>query len=44
MEAGRWRRAGLGLAIVAAVARLHGASLTLSDASPGLCVALGFDG
>ena len=29
---------GLGLAIVGAVARLHGATLALEDAGPGLCV------
>jgi len=33
---------GLGLSIVAAIARLHGASLDLSDAGPGLRVTLGF--
>jgi signal transduction histidine kinase len=33
---------GLGLALVAAVARLHGASLELGDAAPGLSVTLGF--
>lgn len=31
---------GLGLAIVAAVARLHGASITMEDAGPGLRVVL----
>ena len=33
---------GLGLALVAAVAKLHGASLHLDDARPGLCVTLQF--
>ncbi|MCK8782957.1 HAMP domain-containing histidine kinase [Roseomonas sp. NAR14] len=33
---------GLGLALVAATARLHGASLTLGDAGPGLVVTLRF--
>ena len=33
---------GLGLALVAAVARLHGASVTLADASPGLDVRIAF--
>jgi signal transduction histidine kinase len=33
---------GLGLALVAAVARLHGATLTLADASPGLDVRVAF--
>lgn len=33
---------GLGLSLVAAVAKLHGASLTLSDAEPGLRVSLAF--
>ena len=33
---------GLGLALVAAVARLHGASLTVGDAGPGLVVWLEF--
>lgn len=33
---------GLGLSIVTAIARLHGASLDLDDASPGLRVTLGF--
>ena len=33
---------GLGLSLVAAVARLHGARLTLSDNAPGLCVRLHF--
>jgi signal transduction histidine kinase len=33
---------GLGLALVKAVADLHGATLTLTDAAPGLCVALRF--
>ena len=32
--------AGLGLSLVAAVARLHGGSVTLDDAAPGLVVAL----
>lgn len=31
---------GLGLALVAAVAKLHRCSLTLSDAQPGLCVTI----
>lgn len=33
---------GLGLALVKAVADLHGATLTLKDALPGLCVEVGF--
>ena len=33
---------GLGLALVAAVARLHGASVTLADAAPGLDVRVAF--
>ncbi|QUJ75624.1 HAMP domain-containing histidine kinase [Sulfitobacter albidus] len=33
---------GLGLSLVEGVARLHGARLLLSDAQPGLCVALRF--
>ncbi len=33
---------GLGLALVAAVARLHGAALRLEDAAPGLLVSLTF--
>lgn len=33
---------GLGLALVAAVAKLHDASLHLGDAKPGLCVTLEF--
>jgi len=33
---------GLGLSLVAAVARLHNATLTLSDNAPGLCVRLFF--
>jgi signal transduction histidine kinase len=33
---------GLGLALVAAVARLHGATVTLADASPGLDVRVAF--
>ena len=33
---------GLGLALVAAVARLHGAALRLEDAAPGLSVSLAF--
>ena len=33
---------GLGLALVKAVADLHGASLTLTDANPGLQIALRF--
>ncbi len=33
---------GLGLALVAAVARLHGATLRLEDAAPGLSVAMTF--
>ena len=32
--------AGLGLALVAAVARLHGASVRLEDAAPGLRVVI----
>jgi signal transduction histidine kinase len=35
---------GLGLALVAAVARLHGATVTLADASPGLDVSVAFAG
>ena len=35
---------GLGLALVAAVARLHGAALRLEDAAPGLTVTLAFPG
>ncbi len=34
---------GLGLALVKAVADLHSAVLTLTDAHPGLRVSLGFD-
>jgi signal transduction histidine kinase len=33
---------GLGLALVAAVARLHGASISLADANPGLAVSVAF--
>ncbi len=33
---------GLGLALVAAIARLHGAAIELSDANPGLDVSLAF--
>lgn len=33
---------GLGLALVAAVARLHGAEVELQDAAPGLCVQVRF--
>ena len=33
---------GLGLSLVAAVARMHGARLDLSDNAPGLCVRLDF--
>jgi signal transduction histidine kinase len=33
---------GLGLSLVAAVTKLHGAALTLADAEPGLCVTLKF--
>ena len=33
---------GLGLALVAAVADLHGAAIALSDNAPGLAVALQF--
>lgn len=33
---------GLGLSLVAAVARLHQGTLTFSDARPGLCAQLGF--
>jgi signal transduction histidine kinase len=33
---------GLGLSLVAAVADLHGAHLTLDDAEPGLCVRIAF--
>ncbi|MDQ7831901.1 MAG: HAMP domain-containing sensor histidine kinase [Desulfovibrionaceae bacterium] len=35
---------GLGLSLVAAVAKLHGATLTLADAQPGLRVTLAFPG
>ena len=35
---------GLGLSLVAAVARLHGAGLMLGDAGPGLVVSLEFSG
>jgi len=35
---------GLGLAFVAAVAKLHGASLSLEDAAPGLRVVLRMPG
>ncbi|MGH8473935.1 MAG: sensor histidine kinase, partial [Gammaproteobacteria bacterium] len=35
---------GLGLSLVAAVAKLHGASLTLGDNDPGLSVVLAFEG
>ena len=35
---------GLGLALVAAVARLHGATVTMADASPGLDVRVAFAG
>jgi signal transduction histidine kinase len=35
---------GLGLSLVDAVARLHGAALTLGDAGPGLVVCLEFRG
>lgn len=34
---------GLGLSLVAAVAKLHGASLTLGDNAPGLSVVLAFE-
>nr|MBA2590802.1 two-component sensor histidine kinase [Gammaproteobacteria bacterium] len=34
---------GLGLSLVAAVAKLHGASLTLGDNTPGLRVVLTFE-
>jgi signal transduction histidine kinase len=33
---------GLGLALVAAVAKLHGAEVSLSDAGPGLAAAIAF--
>jgi signal transduction histidine kinase len=33
---------GLGLSLVAAIAQLHGATLVLADANPGLCVAVAF--
>ena len=33
---------GLGLALVAAIARLHGASISLADAGPGLAVSVSF--
>jgi signal transduction histidine kinase len=33
---------GLGLSLVAAIAQLHGATLVLADAKPGLCVAVAF--
>ncbi len=35
---------GLGLSLVAAVAKLHGARLTLGDNAPGLSVVLAFEG
>jgi signal transduction histidine kinase len=35
---------GLGLALVAAVAKLHGAAPVLSDAAPGLCVTVDLSG
>jgi len=35
---------GLGLSLVAAVAKLHGANLTLGDNAPGLRVVLAFEG
>ena len=38
------RGSGLGLALVAAIASLHGARIELSDNQPGLAVALWFDG
>lgn len=34
---------GLGLSLVRAIARLHGATLELGDAGPGLCVTMRFD-
>ncbi len=34
---------GLGLALIAAIARLHGAEPVLSDAAPGLCITLQFE-
>ena len=33
---------GLGLSLVAAITKLHGANLELSDNSPGLCIAIHF--
>lgn len=33
---------GLGLSLVAAIARMHGAELLLEDAAPGLCVTIAF--
>jgi signal transduction histidine kinase len=35
---------GLGLSLVAAVARIHGAAVELADGSPGICVQLCFPG
>jgi signal transduction histidine kinase len=35
---------GLGLSLVSAIARLHGADLTLADNAPGLVVRLTFSG
>jgi signal transduction histidine kinase len=37
-SAGRAPGSGLGLSLAAAVARLHGADLTLGDNAPGLVV------
>jgi hypothetical protein len=42
LDPSRGSGAGLGLALVAAVARLHGAELALGDAGPGLVVTLAF--
>lgn len=37
-----WPGTGLGLSVVRAIARLHGATITLGDAGPGLSVTLEF--
>jgi signal transduction histidine kinase len=41
-EARKFPGSGLGLSLVAAVTKLHGARLTLDDAAPGLRVSLQF--
>ncbi len=43
LDPSRGRGSGLGLALVAAVAKLHGGEIALRDAEPGLTVALTFD-